>query len=120
MWLLEELKLDYELKVFKRGKDWLAPKELKDIHALGKAPVVEIQAPGAEKSIVLAESGAIIEYIAEHFGSHLIPKRYPEGKEGHVGAETEEWIKYRVSNNQPYSYLAWPTVQLANQLIDST
>lgn len=59
--------------------------------------MVEIQAPGIEKPIVLAESAAIIEYLTDHFGIWLIPKRYPEGKDGMVGAETEEWLRYRVS-----------------------
>ena len=62
--MLEELNLEYELKVYKRGSDKLAPKELKDIHPLGKSPIVSIQAPGAEKPIILAESGLIIEYLA--------------------------------------------------------
>ncbi|KAF2194495.1 glutathione transferase [Zopfia rhizophila CBS 207.26] len=95
IWLLEEVKVDYELKVFKRGKDFLAPPELKEVHPLGKSPVIGIQAAGAEKPLILAESGTIIEYLAEHFGSWLIPKRYPDGKEGVIGAETEEWLRYR-------------------------
>jgi hypothetical protein len=96
IWLLEELKLDYELKVYKRGTDWLAPKELKEIHPLGKSPVIGVQAPGAEKPVIIAESGAIVEYLCEHFGRSLIPQRYPEGKDGVIGAETEEWLRYRV------------------------
>ncbi|KAL1642970.1 bifunctional glutathione transferase/peroxidase [Diplodia intermedia] len=95
LWLLEELKLDYELKVFKRTKDKLAPPELKEVHPLGKSPVVGIQAPGAEKQIMLAESGAITEYLTEYFGKWLIPTRYAEGKEGQIGGETEAWIRYR-------------------------
>ncbi|KAF2266437.1 hypothetical protein CC78DRAFT_614957 [Lojkania enalia] len=96
VWLLEELNLEYEVKVYKRGKDMRAPLELKDVHPLGKAPVIGIQAPGAEKPIIIAESGAIVEYLCEHFGSQkLIPKRYPEGKEGIVGAETEQFMRYR-------------------------
>ncbi|KAF2816095.1 glutathione transferase [Mytilinidion resinicola] len=95
VWLLEELKVDYELKVFKRGKDMLAPQELKDIHPLGKSPVIGVQAPGADKHIVVAESGVIVEYLTEYFGKWMIPKRYPEGKEGVIGAETEEWQRYR-------------------------
>jgi glutathione S-transferase len=97
IWLLEELKLEYELKTFKRGADWLAPKALKDIHPLGKSPVVGIQPEGADQSIILAESGTIIEYLSDHFGTWLVPKRYLEGKEGTVGGETEEWFRYRVS-----------------------
>ncbi|KAF2469859.1 glutathione transferase [Lindgomyces ingoldianus] len=95
IWLLEELKVDYELKVFRRGKDFLAPPELKEVHTLGKSPVVGIQAAGAEKPVILAESGTIVEYLTEHFGSWMIPKRYPDGKEGVIGAETEEWLRYR-------------------------
>jgi hypothetical protein len=26
----------------------------------------------------------------------MIPQRYPEGKEGVLGAETEEWMRYKV------------------------
>ncbi|KAH7109837.1 glutathione transferase [Dendryphion nanum] len=95
IWLLEELELEYELKVFNRGSNMLAPAELKEIHPLGKAPVLTIEAPGVEKPIVLAESALIVEYLTEHFGRWLIPGRYPEGKDGAVGAETEAWLKYR-------------------------
>lgn len=98
LWLIYELdipsKANFELKTYKRGSDMLAPKTLKDVHPLGKSPVIEVQGPGQDKSIVIAESGSIVEYLCEHFGRELIPKRYPEGKDGGVGAETEEWIRY--------------------------
>ncbi|ORY16477.1 glutathione transferase [Clohesyomyces aquaticus] len=95
LWLLEELNLEYELKTYKRGEDKLAPPELKEVHPLGKSPIVGIQAAGAEKPLILAESATIVEYLAEHFGSYLMPKKYPEGKEGTIGGETEEWLKYQ-------------------------
>lgn len=98
LWLLEELKLKYELKIYKRRADKLAPAELKEVHPLGKSPVVTIKAEGAAKPIVLAESGAIVEYLVEHFGSvrpGLVPERYTPGSEGKVGGETEEWMRYR-------------------------
>lgn len=95
MWLLEELGLDYELKIYKRGSDMLAPPELKDVHPLGKSPVLEIRAPGNPRPIILAESGALTEYLIDHFGKHLTPQKYPDGKEGQLGAETEEWIRYK-------------------------
>lgn len=75
----------------------LAPPELKKIHPLGKAPVVSIEAPGVAEPIILAESALIVEYLTEHFGRWMIPTRYPEGKDGVIGAETQEWLKYRVS-----------------------
>ena len=60
LWLLEELGLPYALRVYQRDpKTRLAPPELKAIHPLGKSPVV------TDGDTVVAESGAIIEYLAE-------------------------------------------------------
>ena len=73
----------------------LAPPALKAIHPIGKSPVVTIEAPTVEKPVVLAESAAITEYICDHFAQHLVPKRYQEGKDGQVGGESEEWLRYR-------------------------
>jgi glutathione S-transferase len=81
--------------VFKRGKDMLAPKEMKDIHPLGKSPIVKVEAPTMAEPLILAESGFMTEYITEHFAPHLVPKKYQEGKDGQVGGETEEWLRYR-------------------------
>ncbi|KAI9847787.1 MAG: hypothetical protein M1837_001680 [Sclerophora amabilis] len=95
LWLLEELDVQYDIETFKRGKDMLADPRLKEIHPLGKSPVVTVQAPGADQAMVLAESGLITEYLSEHFGDWLTPKKYADGKQGQVGGETEEWIRYR-------------------------
>ena len=66
LWLLEELGLAYEVKHYERNAQTrLAPPELKAIHPLGKSPVVEID------GMVLGESGAIIEFLAERQGSPL-------------------------------------------------
>ncbi len=73
----------------------LAPEELKQIHPLGKSPILSVQAEGMSKPLILAESGLIIEYLIDHFGTQMAPKRYAEGKEGQVGGETEEWVRYR-------------------------
>lgn len=95
LWLLEEMKLDYELKVYYRNDDKLAPPELKGVHPLGKSPVLSVLPAGAEKPVILAESAAITEYLTDYFGQWLVPKRYKEGEEGKVGAETEQWLRYR-------------------------
>ena len=48
----------YEIKRYERDAETqLAPPELKKVHPLGKSPVVE------DGRQVLAESGAIIEYL---------------------------------------------------------
>jgi len=63
LWLLEELALDYEVRRYARNAQTrLAPPELKAIHPLGKSPVLQ------HDGRVFAESGAIIEYFAEHEG----------------------------------------------------
>jgi len=69
LWLLEELGAAYEVRRYERNPQTrLAPPELKAIHPLGKSPVIEANGK------VLAESAAIIEYLAESeaFGSLAI------------------------------------------------
>ena len=71
VWLLEELGTPYRIVQYKRdAKTNLAPPELRAIHPLGKAPVIE------DGERVLAESGAIVEYLAERYGGgRLVPAR---------------------------------------------
>jgi glutathione S-transferase len=67
LWLLEELALPYEVTVYRRGKLMAAPPEMKRIHPLGKSPIIE------DEGIVIAETGAIIEYLVEKAGGRLGP-----------------------------------------------
>jgi glutathione S-transferase len=69
LWLLEELGLPYEIKPYQRNpKTQLAPPELRQVHALGKSPVI------TEDAVTVAESGAIIEYLVERHGAgRLVP-----------------------------------------------
>lgn len=67
LWLLEELGVPYEIKRYQRDKEtMLAPASLRAVHPLGKSPVI------TEGAFTLAESGAIIEYLAEREG-RLVP-----------------------------------------------
>ncbi|KAF2216188.1 hypothetical protein CERZMDRAFT_104646 [Cercospora zeae-maydis SCOH1-5] len=96
VWLLEECKgVDYNIEVFKRGKDMLAGPELKKVHPLGKSPVISVKSSNTPQPIVIAESGTLTEYLVEYFAQHLEPTRYQAGKEKQVGGETEEWLRYR-------------------------
>ncbi len=64
LWLLEELGVPYELKIYPRDPQTsLAPPELKKIHPMGKSPIIE---DGGE---AIAESAAIIEYLVETYGA---------------------------------------------------
>ena len=70
LWLLEELGLPYEVKRYERDpKTMRAPPALRAIHPLGKSPVIE------DDGEVYAESGAIIEHLADAYGDGaLAPK----------------------------------------------
>ncbi|CAD6977788.1 unnamed protein product, partial [Tilletia controversa] len=57
LWLLEELEIPYKIVQHKRGADFCAPNSLRDVHPLGKAPVIE------DDGKAIAESGAIVEYL---------------------------------------------------------
>ena len=62
VWMLEAVGAEYEIKVYKRdAKTNLAPPELREIHPLGRAPVI------THNGKVIAESGAICDYIARQF-----------------------------------------------------
>jgi glutathione S-transferase len=64
LWLLEELGLEYQIKPYQRDRQtMLAPPELRAIHPLGKSPVI------TDGELVLAESGAIIEHLADRYGA---------------------------------------------------
>lgn len=99
LWLLEELKLEYELEVFHRNEETMrAPAELKKVHALGKSPVLTITPAGPDaEPIVLAETGFIIQYLCDHFaaGTTMVPPRYRPGREGQPGGETEAWLRWQ-------------------------
>lgn len=95
LWLLEELQIPYELKTYKRGSDMHADPKLKEVHPLGKSPVITVETPGTTQPIVIAESAFIVEYLCDHYGKWLIPKRYQDGKDGQVGGETDSWLRYR-------------------------
>jgi len=74
LWLLEELEVPYEVKLYKRDENKRAPSELLKIHPLGKSPVI------TDGDVTLAESGAIIQYIVNKYGNG----RAAPPKEGEV------------------------------------
>jgi len=69
LWLLEELGAEYEVKRYERDpQTMLAPASLRAVHPLGKSPVI------TDGGLTLAESGAIIEYLAGRYGDgRLVP-----------------------------------------------
>ncbi|HEU4958919.1 MAG TPA: glutathione S-transferase [Sphingomonas sp.] len=69
LWLLEELGLPYEIRRYERDpKTMLAPPALRRIHPLGKSPVI---VDTEEDDRVVAETGAIVEYLVEKADGRL-------------------------------------------------
>jgi len=68
LWLLEEAGVAYEVVRHRRNaKTMRAPLALRDLHPLGKLPIVEADGK------VLAETGLIIEYLLAAYAPHLAP-----------------------------------------------
>jgi glutathione S-transferase len=79
LWLLEELGTPYEIVKYQRMAPVpLAPPELRQVHPLGKSPVV------TDGDRTIAESGAIVEYLIDRYGKGRFKPA--------VG--TDDWWKY--------------------------
>ena len=64
LWLCEELGVPYDLKIHDRDAVTnLSPPELRAMHPMGTAPVI------TDGDVLLAESGAIIDYIIGKYGA---------------------------------------------------
>ncbi len=72
LWAIEELGLDYEIKTYKRDKNMRADPALKQVHPLGKSPVL------VTDGMVLAESAAILEYLVDKGEGALQPQNPQE------------------------------------------
>ncbi|RCI10705.1 hypothetical protein L249_5324, partial [Ophiocordyceps polyrhachis-furcata BCC 54312] len=94
-WLLEELGAPYEAVVFRRDKQMKAPSKLRELHPLGKSPLLRITPSGGGEAIVLAESGFMTQYLCDHLpgGGRLMPTKWKPGREGTVGGETKGWMR---------------------------
>jgi glutathione S-transferase len=92
LWRLEELAVDYEVKRYQRDpKTMLAPAELRKVHPLGKSPVI------SDGELTLAESGAIVEYLADRYGNgRLAP---PPGTSGRL--RYSYWIHFAEGTAMP-------------------
>ena len=70
VWLCEELEIPYELKRYARDPvTMLAPPDYKALHPIGTAPVI------TDGDFVLAESGAIVDYIMAKYGNGRLALR---------------------------------------------
>lgn len=94
LWLLEELGIAYQVKRYERDKATMrAPAELQKVHPLGKSPVIE-----TEEGDILAETGAIIEYLVERYDTsrQLVPPPGTPDKQ-----QWTYWIHYAEGSAMP-------------------
>jgi len=91
IWAVEELALPYQIVRYQREKTMMAPPSLKKVHPLGKSPVVE------DNGLIVAESGAILEYLQETYDltSQLKPQS-PEQK-----LQYRFWLHYAEGSLMP-------------------
>jgi len=96
LWLLEELGLEYEIKFYQRDpKTMLAPPSLREIHPLGKSPVI------TDGDLTVAESGAIVEYLVERYGDgRFIP---PAGSQERL--RYRYWLHFAEGSAMPWLLL---------------
>lgn len=81
VWQLEELAIDYDIKVYHRDPaTFLAPPELKAVHPLGKSPVIE------DGDLMLSESSAITTYLLERYDT--------ENKFSPPRSDVENWARF--------------------------
>ncbi|MEH2126457.1 glutathione S-transferase family protein [Nostoc sp.] len=92
LWLLEELGIEYEIKFYERdAKTMMAPESLRQVHPLGKSPVI------TDADLTIAESGAIIEYLVERYGNgRLVPA---SGTPEHL--RYKYWLHYAEGSAMP-------------------
>jgi glutathione S-transferase len=89
LWMLEELGVPYEIVRYERDPQTLAaPAALRDVHPLGKSPVL------VDGNQVLAESAVIIEHLAQHYG----PQFLPQADSGHPYSY---WLHYAEGSLMP-------------------
>ena len=87
VWLLEELGLDYDLKVYHRHPETFRSQEdIKAATPLGKSPTLE------DGDILLTESGAIAAYLADRYDTEH--KLAPSRDDWKAWAEYQRWLHY--------------------------
>lgn len=87
LWLIEELGVPYDLKLYERNERGRAPAELKEIHPLGKSPVI------VDDGHVIAESGAIALHLVDQYDTEgrFAPPPVSDKK---ARATFNQWLHY--------------------------
>ncbi len=96
LWLLEELGVPYEVKRYERNKEtMLAPPELKQVHPLGKSPVI------TDDGMTIAETGLICEYLWDRYGQGRLAPAKSAGVDSPERLRWLYWLHYAEGSAMP-------------------
>lgn len=96
LWLLEELTIPYELRTYKRNKQYRAGPEFEKLHPLGKSPVIEAVYESGETKVI-AETGHIISFLVSAYDT--TGKLTPETEADRIDADY--YLHYAEGTLQP-------------------
>lgn len=105
LWLLEELAVPYQIKRYQRENTLLAPDELKKVHPLGKSPVI------TDGNRVIAESGAILEYLQLKYDSEHLLALHEEEEQ----IQARYWLHYAEGSLMPLLVMKLVFAQLGKK-----
>lgn len=91
IWMLEELEVPYQIKRYERENSMLAPDSLKKVHPLGKSPVI------TDENRVIAESGAILEYLQGRYDTEKRLELFDEDEQ----LQSRYWLHYAEGSLMP-------------------
>ena len=96
LWLLEELATPYEVRRYERNADtMLAPPELKQVHPLGKSPVI------TDDGLTIAETGLIVEYVCDRYGAGRLAPAKSAGLDSAERLRWLYWLHYAEGSAMP-------------------
>ena len=97
LWLLEELGVEYDIRHYRRDAETsLAPPELRNVHPLGKSPVI------TDGEVTVAESGAIVEYlVGKYDDGALLPADGTPARRAYT-----YWLHYAEGSFMPLMILS--------------
>ncbi|NWA59473.1 glutathione S-transferase [Pantoea sp. B9002] len=105
LWLLEELAVPYQIKRYQRENSLLAPDSLKKVHPLGKSPVI------TDGNRVIAESGAILEYLQLKYDSeHQLALSHEDEQ-----IQARYWLHYAEGSLMPLLVMKLVFAQLGKK-----
>ncbi len=93
VWLMEELELPYQLEWYERDENMLAPPAYRALHPMGTAPIIR------DGDRVMAESTAIVQYIANRYADGALTVRPEQPEYG----DYLYWLHFNNNGQTSYS-----------------